>query len=66
MLSQEIFSTIDEFYAADFLSQNYEFYGNDILNSQKAANAIKNEAAKNWFSPKFDVSNWEYDGKPLS
>ena len=48
------------------MNQNYEVYGGDILNTQKASNAIKNEATSNWLTSKFDTSTWDYQGRSLS
>ena len=48
------------------MNQNDELYGTDILNSQKASNAIKNEATGSWLTSKFDATNWDYQGKSLS
>lgn len=66
VLNSESFTSIEDYYYAYKINQNYELYGTDIVNTQKADAAIKAEAFNSWVTQNFDTTAWEYNSKPFS
>ena len=41
VLNRDSFASVEDFYFANSIDQNFKFYGEDVVNTLKANNAIK-------------------------
>lgn len=66
VLNRDNFASVEDYYFANAIEQNIKFYGENIVNTLKANNAIKSQAINSWYTSDFDASSWEYEGKDFS